>query len=87
MPVDLVGTTNTRGEVIPARIFPVFRDEEELPVDSDLTHSITNALDNSKYLVVLCSPRAVESRYVREEIEYFQSLDRPDHILAAIIAG
>jgi WD40 repeat protein len=87
VPADLVGTVNARGETIPARIFPVFRDEEELPVDADLTTAITHALENSKYLVVVCSPRAVQSTYVRQEIEYFQQLGHGDRILPAIIAG
>jgi WD40 repeat protein len=87
VPADLVGTVNARGETIPARIFPVFRDEEELPVDADLTASITHALEHSKYLVVVCSPRAVESTYVRQEIERFQQLGNSDRILPAIIAG
>jgi hypothetical protein len=32
VPSDLVGKTNDRGDVFPERIFPVFRDEDELPV-------------------------------------------------------
>ena len=34
IPSDLVGTTNSSGEVIPASLYPVFRDEEELPADA-----------------------------------------------------
>ena len=30
VPADLVGKTNDRGDVFPERIFPVFRDEDEL---------------------------------------------------------
>src|SRR5476651_1544964 len=63
VPADLVGTVNDRGDTIPERIFPVFRDEEELPVDADLGNAITNALEASKFLIVVCSPRSVESSY------------------------
>ncbi|NVK86699.1 MAG: TIR domain-containing protein [Gammaproteobacteria bacterium] len=87
VPEDLVGQTNDRGDVIPARIFPVFRDEDELPADADLANSITRALDNSRTLIVLCSPNAVASTYVADEIHYFKSLGRSDRIIAAIIAG
>jgi MTH538 TIR-like domain (DUF1863) len=59
VPEDLVGTVNDRGDTFPARIFPVFRDEEELPVNADLASPIYRALDASKFLVVICSPRAV----------------------------
>jgi hypothetical protein len=72
VPADLVGTPNDRGETIPERIFPVFRDEEELPVDADLASPIYRALDHSKYLLVICSPRSVESNYVAREIRYFK---------------
>ena len=47
VPDDLVGTTNERGEVIPERLYPVFRDEEELPADADLSVNIERALDAS----------------------------------------
>jgi hypothetical protein len=50
VPQDLVGTVNDRGDTIPERIFPVFRDEEELPVDADLASPIYRALEASKFL-------------------------------------
>ncbi len=87
VPSDLVGTENGRGEVIPARIYPLFRDEEELPADADLGGSITRALDETRLLIVLCSPRAVESTYVADEIHYFKTLGYSDRIIAAMIDG
>ena len=87
VPSDLVGTTNERGDVIPERIYPVFRDEEELPVDADLASPIFRALDASKFLLVICSPRAVASNYVAQEIIYFKQLGREDRVLAAMIDG
>ncbi len=87
VPADLVGTKNERGEIIPERIFPIFRDEEELPIDANLGNAIQRALDGTNLLIVLCSPRAVESQYVADEIDYFKSLGRSNRILAAIIDG
>jgi len=87
IPADLVGQTNDRGETIPSQIFPVFRDEDELPADADLANSITKALDNTGTLIVLCSPNAVASTYVADEIDYFKSLGRSDRIIAALIDG
>jgi Na+-transporting methylmalonyl-CoA/oxaloacetate decarboxylase gamma subunit len=87
VPADLIGTKNERGDTIPERIFPVFRDEEELPVDADLASPIYRALEASKFLVVICSPRAVESTYVASEISYFKQLGREDRVLAAMIEG
>ncbi|MEP2777182.1 MAG: toll/interleukin-1 receptor domain-containing protein [Luteolibacter sp.] len=87
IPFDLVGTTNKRGDLIKDRIYPVFRDEESLPADTDLSNVIGNALDRSKFMVVLCSPRAVESRYVAQEITHFKKSGKQDKIIAAILAG
>src|SRR5207249_4517924 len=87
IPADLVGTKNSKGDSIPASLYPVFRDEEELPADADLTRNIRQALENSELMVVLCSPRAVESRFVAEEIRYFKELGKADRILALMIDG
>ena len=87
IPSDLVGQKNSRGDVIPERIFPIFRDEEELPADADLANAITRALDDTQLLIVLCSPNAVASTYVADEIDYFKKLGRSDQIIAVMIAG
>lgn len=87
VPADLVGTRNERGEEIPPRIFPVFRDEEELPADADLSGPIVRALEESGHLVVLCSPGAAASRFVADEITRFKAMGRSDRVLAAIVSG
>jgi hypothetical protein len=87
VPADLVGTTNERGDILPERIFPVFRDEDELPADADLSAPIGAALERSKFLVVLCSPRAAQSFYVAHEIHYFKKLGKSSRVLAALIEG
>ncbi|MGA7326395.1 MAG: TIR domain-containing protein, partial [Rhodomicrobium sp.] len=87
VPADLAGQVNGRGETIPQRIFPVFRDEEELPIDADLSSSIYRALDNSQCLLVICSPRAVDSTYVGREITYFKRLGKSGRIIAAMVDG
>jgi WD40 repeat protein len=87
IPPDLVGRTNLRGEPVPASLYPVFRDEEELPADADLSANIQRALENSALLVVLCSPRAVESRFVADEIRIFKQLGKTGYILALMIDG
>ena len=87
VPADIVGTRNERGGLIPSRIFPVFRDEEELPADADLSQPIAKALENSETLLVLCSPGAVASRFVSQEVLRFKALGRKDRVLAAIVSG
>ena len=39
------------------KIDRVFRDKEELPLSVNLTDDIGEALKNSDYLIVICSPR------------------------------
>lgn len=87
VPEELVGQTNLNGEPIPPQIYPVFRDETDLPVDSNLESPIYRALENSEFLVVICSPRAVESTYVAKEIQYFKQIGREEKVLAVIIDG
>lgn len=65
----------------------VFRDQEELPIGSDLGDNIRNALRESEYLIVICSPRTVDSYWVQTEIETFIELHGRDHILAVLIEG
>lgn len=72
---------------MPAKIFPVFRDRDELPFSSDLGGTIQGALKASRYLIVLCSPNSAKSQWVNEEIRCFKSLGRADRILAVILDG
>ena len=65
----------------------VFRDQEELPLSSDLGNDIHRALENAEWLIVICSPRLLESRWCLEEINYFRSLGKEDHILTVLVEG
>lgn len=87
VPPELVGTDNLRGQPVPARIYPVFRDEEEFSAEAALAPAICDALERSQTLIVLCSPRAVQSPYVAAEISHFRSLGRADRIVPALLDG
>ncbi len=87
VPDVLKGKENERGDVIPDRLYPVFRDETDLPAGADLSTGIRQALDRSKYLIVICSPRSVESQYVNDEILYFKKTGKGNRILAVMIEG
>ena len=65
----------------------VFRDQEELPIGSDLGDNIETALTESEFLIVVCSPRTPESTWVRKEIETFIKLHDREHVLAVLIEG
>jgi WD40 repeat protein len=86
IPKRLVGTEARDGHV-PRSLFPIFRDREELPSSSNLNQQIVTALENSEYLIVICSPRAAASRWVNEEILAFKRMGRADRILALIVEG
>ena len=72
---------------VPARLYPVFRDREELTSSPDLPAHIENALDASDHLVVLCSPDAAASRWVNEEVATFRRLGKGDRIHPVLTAG
>lgn len=65
----------------------VFRDEEELPVSSNLTDSICTALDHTQYLIVICTPDTPESIWVEREIKYFLEHHDRSHVVAVLAEG
>ncbi len=65
----------------------VFRDQEELPISSDLSEDICRALDNSEYLIVICSPDTAQSPWVSREIEYFLAHHPRQKVFAVLAAG
>ena len=71
------------------KISRIFRDESELPTSGDLGNDIITALDNSRYLVVLCTPKLKESKWCMREIEYFKEKHngRINNILPILVDG
>lgn len=69
------------------KIERVFRDKEELPLTSNLEDPIVEALKNSEWLIVICSPRLRESLWCKKEIETFVQLRGREHVLAVLIEG
>lgn len=65
----------------------VFRDKDELPLVGNLSAPITEALKDSEFLIVICSPRTQESLWVQREIETFLQYRDASHILAVLIEG
>lgn len=72
---------------LPSRISPIFRDRDELPSAASLSAAVNEALRESEWLIVLCSPAAAASRWVNEEIRTFRRLGRSERILCFIVAG
>lgn len=86
IPRRLIGRSTPAGPA-PQRLRPVFRDRTELAADADLAGRVQGALEQSAYLIVVCSPDAAASRWVDEEIRRFQAVHGEGRILAVIVAG
>ena len=87
----LPANINAKG-ALPESFRPVFRDEDELS-GGDLKPQISEALANSEYLIVICSPNSARSKYVNSEIlEFIQigknyGIDNKRRIFPFIVAG
>lgn len=71
---------------LPKEIRPIFRDALEL-AGGVLAKEIETALQNSKYLIVICSPNSAKSPWVNNEIQTFINLGREEKIVPFIIDG
>jgi tetratricopeptide (TPR) repeat protein len=86
IPRKLVGRVTTVGAV-PARLAPIFRDRDELSASSDLSSELRARLEQTLFLIVVCSPAAAKSTYVNEEVLAFKRLHGESRVLALIVAG
>ena len=64
----------------------VFRDQTDL-AGAELQQALHKELQASRYLIVICSPASASSRWVAEEIAYYQSLGREEQVLPFIVDG
>lgn len=80
-PTNLNGRTD-----LPKNIRPTFRDVTDL-TSGLLAEEINNALRNSEWLIVICSPRSAQSPWVCKEAQTFIDLGRADHIIPFVIEG
>ncbi|MBQ5414714.1 MAG: toll/interleukin-1 receptor domain-containing protein, partial [Firmicutes bacterium] len=65
----------------------VFRDEEELPLAVSLSENIEYALENSEWLIVICTPALLQSKWCMKEIDYFIEHGKRDRILCVLADG
>ena len=86
LPRNLVGKETPLGPV-PERLGRIFRDRDELPASDDLTSEVRKALEQSEFMIVLCSPNAASSRWVNREIIDFKRARGDKFVLPIIIDG
>ena len=86
VPAKLVDRDTPAGPA-PRRFRPIFRDREELAANLSLRTQIERVIDQSSYLIVVCSPDAVRSRWVNEEVAYFRATHDDARIFCVIVGG
>ena len=67
-------------------IRPVFRDRDTL-TSGVLNDTLRKHLEESKYLVVICSPNSAKSQWVSDEIQTFIDMGRLEYIVPFIVDG
>ncbi len=65
----------------------IFQDKEELVTSGDLANELENALKRSRYLILICSSKTVESEWVMHEVKTFKELGRQAQILILLVEG
>jgi len=85
IPKELIG----KYPEIPTKLYPIFRDKEELASSSSLSKNILDSLAQSAYLIVICSPHSSKSAWVNQEIIDFKSIhsDAGERILTILVEG
>ena len=87
IPSAFVGKSTDVGP-IPKRLKPFFRDEDEFAASLDLGERINQALDSSRFLLVVCTPAAARSKWVNQEITRFRmTADGAKRVLCLIADG
>ena len=72
--------------ILPIKLRPVFLDQTDIQPGL-LKDELSQQLENSRYLIVICSPMSAKSEWVGEEISQFIALGRADRIIPFIIEG
>lgn len=65
----------------------VFRDSEELKAGSDLSALIKSALDETEWLIIVCTKRFKDSVWCMEEVEHFLEIRGRDRIITILVEG
>jgi len=71
---------------VPERLRPIFLYQTDL-AGNNLHEALLDSLDESQFLIVLCSPSACQSKFVNAEVQHFIDTGRTNAIIPIIIAG
>ncbi|MGY0499669.1 toll/interleukin-1 receptor domain-containing protein [Nocardia sp. FBN12] len=65
----------------------VFRDATDLTASPDLWGMVTDAMDRSRYLIVVLSTRSVTSKWVDREVAYWLATRGPRNLMLVVTGG
>lgn len=77
---------NENSNLPKTRLRPCFRYHTDIQ-PNELKTELRNKLEQSKFLLVICSPRSAKSPWVGAEIDTFVELGRRDRIIPVIVEG
>lgn len=77
----------TSDDVVGNRIGRVFRDVTDLSVSSDIEAVLNEEIEQSKKLIVICSPAAAASKWVEQEVNLFAASRGKANILTLLLDG
>lgn len=69
------------------RLGRFFRDEEDMAAAADIGEVVRKAIANAESLIVVCSPRAAQSKWVNAEIQHYRRTGRGGRVFAVIVDG
>jgi WD40 repeat protein len=69
------------------RALRIFRDQTNLALNPHLWADIQQALDQSEFFILLASPEAAQSEWVRREIAYWLATRSPETLLMVLTKG
>ncbi len=72
---------------VPRKLGSVFLDKTDLGTSADLRKSIFEAIRQSEFFIVICSPESARSTWVNDEIIFFKELGRQKNIISVIVDG
>ena len=75
-----------RGDLPKSRLRPCFRYHTDIQ-PNELKTELRQKLEQSKYLLVICTPNSAKSQWVGKEIDTFVELGRRDRIIPVIVEG
>ncbi|MBO4537843.1 MAG: toll/interleukin-1 receptor domain-containing protein [Erysipelotrichaceae bacterium] len=69
------------------KIERIFKDQEELELTDDLSRQLEENLRDSEYLIVVCSPSYLQSKWCLLEVENYLKYHDRDHVICVLADG